>query len=164
MQPEFTPPTPRPVAPVAGVLAVFQTPFTEDGSVDPAQLEAQFDWLFANGADGVVFAMVSEVLRLSSEERDEMVTLTCKLARGRGASVVSVGAESTTVAVRHAAHAAEMGADAVMATPPGLVRATDDELMRYFMAIAGTVSVPLIVQDASGYVGTPLSIDLQRRL
>jgi 4-hydroxy-tetrahydrodipicolinate synthase len=143
---------------------VFQTPFDEDGRIDRAEFEAQFDWLFANGADGVVFAMVSEVLRMSSEERDEVVALTCKLAGGRGASVVSVGAESTRVAVRHARHAAEAGADAVMATPPGLVRATDDELMRYFLAIAGAVSVPLIVQDASGYVGTPLSIDLQRRL
>jgi dihydrodipicolinate synthase/N-acetylneuraminate lyase len=149
---------------LAGVLAVFQTPFDSDGRIDHGTLERQFDWLFANGADGVVFAMVSEVLRLSSEERDELVALTCKLTGGRGATVVSVGAESTSVAIRYARHAQECGATAMMATPPGLHRVDDDELMRYFTDIAASVTLPLIVQDASGYVGAPLSIPLQAKL
>ena len=149
---------------VAGVLPVFQTPFDGDGRIDRASMEAQFDWLFANGADGVVFAMVSEVLRLSSEERDEMTTLMCNLANNRGATVVSVGAEATALAMRYARHAEDSGASAIIATPPGLHRVGDDELVRYFMDIAGSVSLPLIVQDASGYVGTPLSIALQAQL
>jgi 4-hydroxy-tetrahydrodipicolinate synthase len=78
--------------------------------------------------------------------------------------VISVGAESTYVAVRHARHAQDAGADAVMATPPALHRVDDDELLRHFMAIAGAVDIPLIVQDASGYVGTPVSVQLQTRL
>ncbi|WP_239309391.1 MULTISPECIES: dihydrodipicolinate synthase family protein [unclassified Frankia] len=149
---------------IAGVLAVFQTPFDDDGRIDRRTMESQFDWLFANGADGVVFAMVSEVLRLSSEERDEMAALTCTFARRHGVAVVSVGAESTAMAVRHAKHAQDVGADAVMATPPGLSRASDEQLVRYFIAIAEAVTVPLIVQDASGYVGAPLSINVQARL
>jgi dihydrodipicolinate synthase/N-acetylneuraminate lyase len=149
---------------IAGVLAVFQTPFDERDRVDEAELEAQFDWLFANGADGVVFAMVSEVLRLSSEERDNLTSLTCKLSAGRGVSIVSVGAEATSVAIRHAKHAESAGADAVMATPPALHRVDDDALIGYFMAIAEAVNLPLVVQDASGYVGASLSIDMQARL
>lgn len=149
---------------VAGVLAVFQTPFDRDGTIDADAMGREFQWLFDNGADGVVFAMVSEVLRLSSEERDEVAARTCELAAERGAAVISVGAESTAVARRHARHAEGCGADAVMATPPGLHRVSDDELVRYFLAIAEAVTVPLIVQDASGYVGTPLSIEVQGRL
>jgi 4-hydroxy-tetrahydrodipicolinate synthase len=75
-----------------------------------------------------------------------------------------VGAESLAVALRHARHAADSGADAVMATPPLLHAAGDDELLRYFTTIAARVDIPLIVQDASGYVGRPLSIGLQARL
>jgi 4-hydroxy-tetrahydrodipicolinate synthase len=149
---------------VAGVLTVFQTPFTDDDRIDRDAMKRQFGWLFDNGADGVVFAMVSEVLRLSSEERDEVAALTCELAGDRGPSVISVGAESTAVARRYAKHAQACGADAVMATPPGLHRVDDAELMRYFLDIAECISIPLIVQDASGYVGTPLSIELQARL
>ncbi len=149
---------------LAGVLAVFQTPFDEHGRIDYPTLPTLFDWLFANGADGVVFALVSEILRLSSEERDEVATTACRLARGRGACVISVGAESVSTALRHARHAQDAGADAVMATPPLLHAAGDDELLRYFTAIATSVDIPLIVQDASGYVGQPLSIALQARL
>jgi 4-hydroxy-tetrahydrodipicolinate synthase len=151
-------------AALGGVLAVFQTPFTADGTIDRSAMEKQFDWLFANGADGVVFGMVSEVLRLSSEERDDVARLACKLAEGRGHSVISVGAESTAVAVRHAKHAAACGATAMMAAPPALFPATDDQLFGYFSAIVQAVDVPLVVQDASGYVGASLSISLQSRL
>jgi dihydrodipicolinate synthase/N-acetylneuraminate lyase len=148
----------------SGVLAVFQTPFGDDGSTDMATLARQIDWLFEHGADGVVFAMVSEVLRLSSEERDAVAAEVCRLVAGRGPCVISVGAESTSVAIRHARSAEASGADAVMATPPGLHVVPEEELLRYFMAIASAVDVPLIVQDASGYVGTALSVPLQARL
>lgn len=149
---------------LAGVLAVFQTPFDDRGRIDYLALENLFGWLFANGADGVVFGMVSEILRLSPEERDEVARRACQLSRGRGACVISVGAESAVTACRHARHAEAAGAAAVMATPPLLHAAGDDGLLRYFTAIAGGVSIPLIVQDASGYVGQSLSIALQARL
>jgi dihydrodipicolinate synthase/N-acetylneuraminate lyase len=149
---------------LAGVLAVFQTPFGDRDRIDYPALEKLLDWVFANGADGVVFAMVSEILRLSSQERDEVAAAACRLSWGRGSCVISVGAESLAAALCHARHAADAGADAVMATPPLLHTVSDDELLRYFMAIAGSVDTPLIVQDASGYVGRPLSIALQARL
>lgn len=149
---------------LAGVLAVFQTPFDDQYRIDYPALGKLLDWLFANGADGVVFAMVSEILRLSSEERDEVARQACQLSRGRGACVISVGAESAVTACRYARHAEAVGAAAVMATPPLLHAAGDDELLRYFTAIAASVSIPLIVQDASGYVGQSLSIALQARL
>ena len=149
---------------VSGVVCVVQTPFDAQGEIDGATFVHQVEWLFDSGADGVAIGMVSEVLRLSTAERDELATLLCGAATGRGASVVSVGAESTHTAVRHARHAAAVGADAVMATPPALSRAGDAELFDYFLAIADAAQVPVIVQDASGYVGSALSIDLQARL
>ncbi len=149
---------------LAGVLPVFQTPFDDRDRIDYPALEKLFDWVFAHGADGVVFAMVSEILRMSSQERDEVAAVACRLSRGRGCCVISVGAESLAAALRHARHAADCGADAVMATPPLLHAAGDDELLRYFTTIAARAGIPLIVQDASGYVGRPLSIGLQARL
>jgi dihydrodipicolinate synthase/N-acetylneuraminate lyase len=149
---------------LAGVLPVFQTPFDDHDRIDYPALEKLFDWVFGNGADGVVFAMVSEILRMSSQERDEVAAVACRLSRGRGCCVISAGAESLTAALGHARHAADSGADAVMATPPLLHPAGDDELLRYFTTIAARVDIPLIVQDASGYVGRPLSIGLQARL
>jgi len=82
-----------------------------------------------------------------------------------GPVVVSVGAESTSVAVRRAEHALSIGANAVMATPPiSVAGATDLEQEQYYGAILRAVDLPLIVQDASGYVGRSLGIHLQVHL
>ncbi len=149
---------------VSGVLPVFQTPFDGRGEVDFEALRGEITWLLDEEADGVAFAMVSEILRLSSYERDAVAAAACEFVGDRGTTIISVGAESTKVALAHAQQAQTVGASAVMATAPALHRADDEELFAYFMAIAGRVDVPIIVQDASSYVGAPLSIGLQARL
>jgi 4-hydroxy-tetrahydrodipicolinate synthase len=151
-------------ADVSGVLPVFQTPFDEFCEVDFEALRREITWLLDEEADGVVFAMVSEILRMSSYERDSVAAAACEYVGTRGSTVISVGAESTKVALVHARHAQTVGASAVMVTPPALYRVGDEELFRHFMAIAESVEVPIIIQDASGYVGASLSIDLQARL
>ena len=57
---------------LAGVLPVFQTPFNDDERIDLPTLQKEIEWLYECGADGIVMAMVSEVLRLSSEEREQL--------------------------------------------------------------------------------------------
>ncbi|MES2794222.1 MAG: dihydrodipicolinate synthase family protein [Planctomycetota bacterium] len=150
--------------PVRGVLPVFQTPFHEDETVDFDVLQREIEWLFDCGVDGVVMAMVSEVLRLSTDEREEVAARVCQFAAGRGATVISVGAESTYVAERLARHAEASGATAVMAIPPIAVVLGEAELLRYYERIVRSISIPVVVQDASGYVGRPMSIELQAGL
>lgn len=149
---------------IHGVLPVFQTPFNEDLSIDYATLEAEIDYLYAHGADGVVMGMVSETLRLSGEERMELAAEVCRMSHGRGAVVISTGAESTHTAVRFARHAESVGADALMVIPPISVAVGEDELVGYYEAIFNAVAIPIIVQDASGYVGRPMSIAMQAAL
>lgn len=149
---------------LAGVFPVFQTPFGGDDTVDADVLEAEIEWMYGHGIDGIVMAMVSEVIRLSDTERRELAELACQLGGPHGPVVVSVGAESTRVAVGLACHAEEAGAAAVMAIPPMSVAATDDELFDYYRALLDSIAIPVIVQDASGYVGRPMSIRMQADL
>ena len=149
---------------LAGVIPVFQTPYRADESIDVATLEREIDWLFDCGADGIAMAMVSEVLRLSTDERRALAEWACRLARGRGSVVISVGAESSKLAEEFARHAEQSGANALMAIPPVTTALDEDELLRYFERILRAVSLPLIVQDASGYVGRPMPLSLYKRL
>lgn len=149
---------------LGGVLPVFQTPFHDDESVDGAVLCREIEWLFAQGANGVVMAMVSELLRLSSEERRAMAELVCRCAAEHGVVVISIGAESSAVAVEFARHAESVGADAVMAVPPVSYAVSEDELHRYYERVFSAIRLPVIVQDASGYIGQPMSIGFQVRL
>ncbi len=150
--------------PLRGVLPVFQTPYHDDESIDFATLEREIEWLYDRGADGIVMAMVSEVLRLSSEEREQLAQAACRFGRRRGAVVISVGAESTRVAERYARQAESVGAHAVMAIPPVSIGVGETELLRYYGRILASVKIPVIVQDASGYVGRPLSTEVQARI
>jgi len=150
--------------PLHGVLPVLQTPFTDAGAIDPVVLEREIDWALEVGADGVVVAMVSEVLRLGYHGRRELASLVCQAVRGRGFTVISVGAESTAEAVEFAQHAEGLGASAVMAIPPVATALGSEATREYFHAIANSISIPLVVQDASNYVGAAIDLSVYLRL
>jgi 4-hydroxy-tetrahydrodipicolinate synthase len=149
---------------LGGVLPVFQTPYHPDETIDLATLEKEIAWLYDSGADGIVMAMVSETLRLSTPEREELAEAACRFGTSRGVVVISVGAESSKVAEHYANHAESVGADAVMAIPPVSVILGEAELAAYYSRLIQAIHLPVIVQDASGYVGQPMSIALQARL
>jgi dihydrodipicolinate synthase/N-acetylneuraminate lyase len=147
-----------------GVLAVAHTPFTDDDRIDAAALKAAVDWSFVVGATGLGTGMVSETLRLTADERVELPRLLVESAAGRGPVFAAVGAEGTRQAVAFAVAAERVGCDAVMAAPPLAARAGIDQLADYFRAIADAITIPVIVQDASGYVGQPIPIDVYTKL
>jgi 4-hydroxy-tetrahydrodipicolinate synthase len=147
-----------------GVLPVLQTPFTTDRQIDTAVLHREIDWAFNTGADGVVVAMVSEILRLSKRGRCELASLVCQAAEGRGFVVISVGAESAAEAVEFAKHAEGLGASAVMAIQPVATSLGNLAAEDYFAKIANSVSLPLVVQDASSYVGAPIDLSVYLNL
>ena len=147
-----------------GVLPVFQTPYHPDETIDYDTLQREIAWLYDYGARGIVMAMVSETLRLSSEEREQLAKAACQFGRDRGVVIISVGAESSKLSERFAKQAEAVGADALMAIPPVSVGIGEDELVAYYRRIIEAVRIPVIVQDASGYVGRPMSITMQARL
>lgn len=147
-----------------GVLPVLHTPLHNDGTIDVPTLEREIDWAFQTGADGVVVAMVSEVLRLGYHARKELAIHVCQAVKGRGFVVISVGAESTREAIDFAGHAESLGANAVMAIPPVATSLNSAKTAEYFAAIARSVSLPLIVQDASSYVGAAIDLGVYLRL
>ncbi|MDA8399503.1 MAG: dihydrodipicolinate synthase family protein [Actinomycetota bacterium] len=151
--------------PLHGVLPVFQTPFGDDEEVDYGELRAELEWVVAQGADGIVFGMVSELLRLSDWEREEVSRVACEVAAHCDLdAIISVGAESTRSAVRFARAAEDAGASGIMAIPPMATSLPDQAIGEYYRGILDATTLPLVVQDASGYVGRPLSIALQAEL
>lgn len=150
--------------PPGGVLPVLQTPFDDSGSIDETILRREIDWAFECGVDGVTVAMVSEVLRLDLRERRDLAALVCTAVDGRGPVIISVGAESTKVAVALAEQAQDAGASAVMAIPPLSAQPASEELERYYDSLFVATPLPVVVQDASSYVGRAMSIELQASL
>jgi 4-hydroxy-tetrahydrodipicolinate synthase len=145
---------------LTGVFNVLQTPLTETDEIDEAVFAREIEWLLKCGIDGAVLAMVSEVLRFSAEDRRKQWQLVLKIIDGRVPVVASVGAESTYIATSLAKWAEIDGAAAVMATPPSAFATLSNEIKDYYVAIIESVKIPVIVQDASNYLGQPLDISL----
>lgn len=141
-----------------GVYPVLQTPFSASGKIDGPALQREVEWVFGCGAAGVTVAMVSEILRLEHAERRDLARLACEAAGAHGPAIVSIGAESTEVAIRLAEHAQSVGAAAVMATPPVALAAPPEEVERYYDALVAAVDLPFVVQDASSYAGAPIPV------
>jgi len=149
---------------LSGVLPVLHTPLTDEGDIDSDVLQREIDWAFETGADGVVVAMVSEILRLGYDRRMDLVQQVCQYVEDRGSCVISVGAESTSEAVDFAIIAQASGASAVMAIPPVATALGNAATRDYFAAIASSISIPLIVQDASSYVGAAIDLSVYTSL
>jgi 4-hydroxy-tetrahydrodipicolinate synthase len=141
-----------------GVLAIAHTPFTEDDEIDHVALKRSIDWAFAVGADGLGTGMVSETLKLTHDERLAMPGMLVEAVAGRGPVFVAVGAESTRQSLAYAVAAEKAGCDAVMAVPPLTGRLTEAHLVDHFRALCDGIAIPVIVQDASGYVGQSIPI------
>jgi dihydrodipicolinate synthase/N-acetylneuraminate lyase len=151
--------------PLRGVFPVFQTPFTADESIAFDQLEREIDWVTQQGVSGIVFGMVSEILRLTDAERKSVIGTAARVAGDAGLPcIASVGSESTKSALCRIDDAIDAGASALMATPPLHGRHDNVQLEAYFRALLNHSPVPMVVQDASGYVGQQLSIEMQSRL
>jgi dihydrodipicolinate synthase/N-acetylneuraminate lyase len=149
---------------LAGVLPIVHTTFLDTDELDAVALRREIDWGFAQGADGLGTGLVSELLRLTSAERQQLTERVVELTAGRGPVFAGVGAESTQQALAYARAAERAGCDAVMAVPPMTTRLGETALLDYFCALADAVALPLIVQDASGYVGQPIPLSVYLQL
>ncbi len=147
---------------ITGVLPVVHMPYhLSQLDIDYDTLEREVDYVFDTGADGICLALASDLLRLTTAERLALPAELVRMAAARGPVLISVGAESTQQAVEYAVAAAEAGASAIMATPPLTRSLVEGELHGYFEALLRAVDLPLMVQDASAYVGKAMGVGFQ---
>jgi dihydrodipicolinate synthase/N-acetylneuraminate lyase len=151
-------------SPWRGVFPVLSTPFSSDDTIDSAALKREIDFVYKHGAQGIVVGMVSEVLKLDDGERRLLAEQVVELNKDRGRAVISVGAESTAATLSFARDAEQLKAAAVMAIPPTTASLTEQQTYKYYATLIEAIDIPVVVQDASGYVGQPLSTSMQARL
>lgn len=149
---------------IHGILPVIHMAYHEDLSIDLPTLQRQVDYLFDTGANGLCLALVSDTLRLTAQERLEMPAHLVNFAQGRGPVIISVGAESTVQARAYARAAEDAGAGGIMVIPPLSQGLAEPELAEYFEELLEEVGLPVIIQDASSYVGKAMSLSFQAEL
>ena len=142
---------------LAGIFQILHTPFSDEGVIDWTSFDRQIEFCVAAGVHGLVLpAMASEFFTLSDAERFEVVEFASRRIAKRVPFVVGVQAITTQLAVSFAQHAVDQGADALMAMPPYLRKASKPDVELYYRQLA-QFERPIIIQNAPAPVGTPLA-------
>jgi dihydrodipicolinate synthase/N-acetylneuraminate lyase len=149
----------------AGIFPVLCTPFDAGGSIDVEAQRAVVAFALASRVHGIVcFGLGAEVNKLTPDERRRLTDAIVEEVEGRVPVLIGVGAEAVHTAVELARFAEAAGADGVVVPPPFTSGLAGAELAGYFRAVAGSVDLPVMLQDASVYLGAALSPELVRRL
>jgi dihydrodipicolinate synthase/N-acetylneuraminate lyase len=148
-----------------GIFPVLCTPLDATGAVDVDAQRAVVRFALACGVHGLVcFGLGAEVNKLTPDERRRLTDAIIEEAAGRVPVLVGVGAEAVYTAVELARYAEAAGADGVVVPPPFTAGLAGTGLAGYFRAVAGSVELPVMLQDASVYLGAALSPELVRQL
>lgn len=141
------------------------TPFNADDEVD---LEAQrrvVRFALECGSHGLVaFGLAGEVLKLSVDERRELTDVIVDEVAGAVPVLVGAGAPSTRGACDLARHAEKAGASCIVLPAPMSGALDEAALVDYFVRVASTVSLPVMIQDAPAYVGIGLGPEAVQRI
>jgi len=141
-----------------GVYVIVPTPFHADLSLDVAGLRAIVRFCLASGVHGMVTpANASEQPYLSDDERRLVMRTVIEEAQGRADVIAGITASTRLIAADLAREAEAMGADALMAMPPNMARATEGEIKEYYAAIDAAGSLPIFLQNYNGAGATPMS-------
>ena len=143
-----------------GVWNIVPTPFTPDGALDEASLSTLTAFVAGCGVDGMtILGVLGEAGKLSDEERRRVIL---RVIGSAGDLPVCVGVShaATDRAVGFAQEAADLGATSLMLAPPALAKPNDAAVVAHYRAVAGAVSVPIVVQDHPASSGVQMSVDL----
>ena len=150
-----------------GALAAAVTPLRDGGeALDEDTFAPYADFLAAGGLDGVLaLGTTGEGFLLRVEQRMRAAELFVEACRGRLAVAVHAGAQSTWDTVELAAHAADIGADAVAVIAPPYFALDEAELLSHLDAAARACDpTPFYVYEFAARSGYAVPVAVLERL
>ena len=143
-----------------GVWNIVPTPFTPDGGLDEASLPGLTTFVAGSGVDGMtILGVLGEAGKLSDDERQRVIGGVIGAA-GDLPVCVGVSHAATDRAVAFAREAQAMGAHSVMLAPPALAKPSDAAVLAHYLTVAGTIDLPVVVQDHPASSGVQMSVEL----
>ncbi|TPE49281.1 dihydrodipicolinate synthase family protein [Amaricoccus solimangrovi] len=148
-----------------GLNLAVTTPFDDRGGVDLDAFEDHLERYIAAGVDGFVLSSGTGMhVYLSREESDRLVARGARVIGSRARIIVQTSALLVEDVIARTRHAADHGAEGVMALPPFFEGPTDDDDLLAFYEAAAEGGLPIIGYNVPQAVGVGISPDLLRRL
>ncbi len=152
-------------APLRGIVPPLITPLRAEDELDVAGLERLVEHLVTGGVAGLfILGTTGEGPDLSHRLREELVTRACRLVAGRVPVLVGITDTAFVETVALARHAAEAGAQAVVAAPPYYLPAGQPELLEYLDHLLPRLPLPLFLYNMPSLTKVVYATDTVKRL
>jgi len=147
--------------PMRGAFMILSTPYNRQGEVDWEDLAREAAFVDRCGCQGMVWPQGSSGLaNLTKEERMRGMDVLAKTMKGKTAVLgLGVQGKDTVEMLQYAAHAEQLGPDAMIAMPPSSATSVS-QYREYFRALASVTNRPVILQTNGGGRDLPLPVEL----
>ncbi len=148
-----------------GSITPVVTPFTDDNQVDHETLKRLINWQLGEGSHGIsVTGTTGEPGALTLDEREAIFRTTVEAVDGRVPVLLGSGSTNLEETLRLTHTAERAGADAVLVIVPYYNRPSQEGLSQYFVTVARSTALPLIIYNIPGRTATNIEPETVKRI
>jgi len=148
----------------SGSIVALITPFIQD-QVDEGSLRTLVEWQIQEGSQGIVVCgSTGEGALLSHLERQQVLSVTLEVAKGRIPIIMGCSSASTAEVVAMVKEAEMLGAAAALVMTPYYIKPTSEGIYQHFQAISKASQLPILIYNHPGRTGIDIPISLFERL
>lgn len=145
--------------PFTGSGVALVTPFHADGTPNYEKLKELVQMHIANKTDAIIICgTTGEASTLPDDEHLEVIKKCVEYAQGKICVIGGTGSNDTQHAIDFSVKAEEYGCDGVLCVTPYYNKASQKGLVEHFKAIAGAISIPVILYNVPSRTGMSFSI------
>ncbi len=145
-----------------GIFPAFYACYDDEGNISAERTKALVEFLIEKGVAGLyVGGSSGECIYLSKEERKATLEAVMEVAKGRIAIIAHVACNNTKDSCELAAHAQQVGADAIAAIPPIYFRLPEKAIAKYWNDIsAAAPDTDFVIYNIPQLAGVALTLPL----
>ena len=148
-----------------GSSVAIVTPMHTDGSVNYEKLSQLIEFQIAGGTSAItICGTTGESATLKDPEHIEAIAHTVRVVNGRVPVIAGTGSNETVHAVYLSKEAEKAGADALLQVTPYYNKCSNKGLVRHFLEVADSVSIPSIVYNVPSRTGVSMSVPVYKEL
>ena len=150
--------------PIKGIYVPNITPYHANGSLNEGELRKIVSWLIDKGVSGIYpNGSLGEFIRLSFEERKEVISIVADEAAGRVPILAGAAEPNPDLVLEMAQHCADLGCRAVSITGPYYFKSSQESVESYFRDLAEHTPIDIVIYNIPNFA-TEISIPVLTRL
>jgi len=144
-----------------GVYPALLTPFTAEDAIDYEMFEKNLLVQIDAGVSGIILAgTLGEASTLSNDEKFDLLRFAKSVVPEKFPVILNIAEQATNEAVNIAIKAKELGADGLMLLPPMRYKASDREVVAYFIAVAIATDLPILIYNNPVDYGIHVTLEM----